>query len=252
MGAIEPGQCFDMTGTSEHIGIIMDYLDKKTALVCGPYIKGFIHYGVTANSGTAMSWAFKTFAKEPDRKFSLEDELLNEKNPPPPVFLPYMKGERAPIWDEKARGVFFGLECSNVERDLIYSVLEGVTFSLYHIWNELLVTDAAEIRIAGGAACDDGLNHIKADLFQLPFAVMKEKDSAALGAAIFAGLGNKWFCSLKEAVDRWVKTDHIIRPEGRFKGILKFRFEIYKRLYPALKDSFGQWNDYMEALKHGI
>jgi xylulokinase len=252
MGVIEQGQCFDMTGTSEHIGVISGLLDKNTSLVCGPYINGFIHYGVTANSGTAMSWAFKTFGKEPDSKFSLEEELLNEKNPPPPVFLPYMQGERAPIWDEKARGVFFGLECSNVERDLVYSVLEGVTFSLYHIWNGLSVTNAAEIRVAGGAAFDDGLNHIKADLFQLPFAVMKEKDSAALGAAIFAGLGCKWFSSLKEAADHWVKTDHIIRPEGRFKDVLKSRFEVYKGLYPALKDSFRQWNDYKEALKYGI
>jgi len=247
MGVIEQGQCFDMTGTSEHIGIIVDCLDKNTALVCGPYIKDFIHYGVTANSGTSMTWAFKTFGKEADRQICLADVFFNDKNSPPPVFLPYMQGERAPIWDMKARGVFFGLESNNQESDLIYSVMEGVAFSLFHIWNKLSITAAAEIRVAGGAAFDDGLNHIKSDLFRLPFAVMREKDSAALGAAIFAGIGDRWFSSVKEAVDRWVVIDHIIQPDGRFKDILKSRFEVYNGLYPALKDSFRQWNDYKEA-----
>lgn len=54
MGILDSGQCFDMTGTSEHIGMILDKPVDNTGLIGGPYIMNHIHYGVTANSGVSM------------------------------------------------------------------------------------------------------------------------------------------------------------------------------------------------------
>lgn len=238
MGIYQKDQSFDMTGTSEHIGVITGRMEEDTRLVCGPYFNSYIHYGVTANSGSSMDWAFKTFGRELSLVDQIKEVFANMPDVFPPVYLPYMQGERAPIWDPRARGVFFGLECSQKPGDLFYSVMEGVVFSIYHIWNQICDQGKKEIRVAGGAAYDDGLNRMKASLFGIPFAVMKERDSAALGAAIIAGFGIGWFDTIKNAIDSWVSVDHIVEPDTGLNGILRSRFEVYKGLYPALKESF--------------
>lgn len=249
MGILEPGQCFDMTGTSEHIGLITARQVESTRMVCGSYIKHHIHYGVTANSGTSMSWAFENFSPGRDLKAELEEVYHHLNEAAPPVFLPYLQGERAPVWDPRARGVFFGIERSHLTKHLAYAVMEGVVFSLYHIWSELQMPEPAAIHVAGGASGDDGLNRLKADLFQIPFRVVREKDSAALGAAMMAGVGMNWFDNIGEAIRAWVKFDRVIEPDSRFAGVLRKRFEIYRGLYPALQNSFKKWDDYRKEIR---
>lgn len=241
MGVISPGQRFDMTGTSEHIGMISESLDSDTRLVCGPYFEGFAHYGVTANSGTSIAWAMDIFGGDSVEGINPEAMLFGEVKPP--IFLPYMRGERAPIWDGNARGVFFGLESGHTRAELAYSVLEGVAFSLRHIWQGLPAGGRTGFLVAGGAARNGGLNSIKASLFRQPFVVMREKNSAALGAAMLAAVGRGWFASLGEATSKWVKEDYEVLPDERLAGILQKRFDVYTSLYPVLKDSFRCWSE---------
>ena len=273
MGIMKSGQFFDVSGTSEHIGRIRNAAAReddqiKTAasgkdapimnaaarvdnFVSGPYLKNFAQYGVTANSGSSMNWAFKTFGRDQEW-ISLENRPEGHGNLPPPVFLPYLSGERAPIWDAKARGVFFGLSGDHQAKDLAYSVLEGVVFSLYHIWTLMSGEVGTEVRVGGGAAFDDELNRLKSSIFQMPFGVMREKESGALGAAMFAAIGTGWFSSYDEAINSWVKVDHTVEPDGKLGKILRPRFGIYTDLYPALKESFGKWADIEERSLHGF
>lgn len=251
MGIMKNGQCFDVSGTSEHIGMIKNTATREDDLVFGPYLRNSVQYGVTANSGASMSWAFKTFGRDPEWT-SLENRPEGHGNPLPPVFLPYLQGERAPIWDSKARGVFFGLSGDHHSNDLAYSVLEGVVFSLYHIWTLMSGEIGTEVRVGGGAAFDDELNRMKSSIFQIPFCVMREKESGALGAAMFAAIGTGWFSSFDEAIDGWVKVDHLVEPDAKLGKILRSRFGIYKDLYPALRESFSKWAELEGGSIHGV
>ena len=67
--------------------------------------------------------------------------------------------------------------------------------------------------------------------------ILREKESGALGAAMFAAIGTGWFSTYEEAIDGWVKVDHIIEPDRKLGKILRSRFGIYKDLYPALKET---------------
>jgi xylulokinase len=238
MGSNAPGRCFDLTGTSEHIGRIAAKPLESDALISGPYFRDYVQYGVTAASGTSLAWAQEMFPCE--RAFPAPEEALAGGRRPP-LFLPHLAGERSPIWDPKARGVFFGLESGHGRADLLYSVTEGVAFSLYQISLLLPGWPDGEVRAAGGASRNRALNRMKASLFNAPIVPAREREAAALGAAAFAAAGLGWFPSARDAAERWVRLEEPVQPDAALREALLPRFEFYKELYPALKGPFGIW-----------
>jgi len=225
MGIWNSGDMFDITGTSEHLGVLEDTVNIETKLVSGPYIRHHVHYGVTGSSGPSLNFGLQ-FSENGEMDI---EEMLSHN---PPIFLPYLKGERAPIWDENAKGVYFGIGEGCSKEDMAYAVLEGVAFSLYHIYEEMGEPNASEIRVAGGAAGNRTLNQLKAELLQMPVRILKESDTSALGACMVAMSGENWHQD--------VEYCETIYPTGRCVEILKQRFEIYKELYPALEKQFKQ------------
>ena len=233
MGIKNCGDAFDITGTSEHIGVISKNIDMETTLVSGGYFKHNVTYGVTASSGVAMDWGLRNF------KADLGDlgEIL-EKNPP--IFLPYMNGERAPIWDSDAGSVFFGINGNTEKAELKYSVFEGACFNLFHI-RENIDHDIKKLVVSGGAARDEFLNMLKAEILNIPVITMTENNTSALGAAMLAGIGAGFHVGLSEAMESVCIKKREIIPTGKYSDLLSKRFSIYKKLYPLLKDEFKEF-----------
>ena len=232
MGIIGEGNAFDITGTSEHLGLLTASIpEQDDSLVCGPYFCHNAHYGVTGSSGKSLDFGMKlTDFKSLDIEKCLESK--------PPVFLPYLCGERAPIWDKDARGVFFGISDGCDKEDLAYAVLEGVCFSIYHIWETMGKPPIGRLTVSGGASKDALMNRMKASLFACPVYVPEETDSSALGAMMLASVGLGDFESIEEAIAKKCKKNLAALPDEALGNLLRERFEIYKSLYPALKDKF--------------
>ncbi len=228
MGVLEEGCVFDLSGTSEHIGIISS-VRKSGAFVSGDYFNGYVTYGGTASSGPSCDFAISNFSLDGVN----EREILNS----PPIFLPYIKGERAPIYDTDARGVFFGINSKTDRKAMAYSVLEGIAFSLYHIGNELGISQLPQIICGGGSSKDKVLAKIKAELFGCNILATVNDSNSALGAAIiaFSGFAN---IPLEEATAPLVKYELVAEPTGEFGSLLKKRYEIYLSIYKNLKNDF--------------
>ena len=235
MGMTCEGDMFDITGTSEHLGIIERATRKNDGLVFGKYFFENSHYGVTASSGKSLCFGESLF---PLNKVSVSEALA--KNPP--IFLPYLCGERAPIWDSDARGVFFGINAEATAHEMAYSVMEGVAFSIYHIYEIMGKPKAKFITVAGGAAKNDALNLIKATLFGMPIRVCEETDTSAMGAAILAAVGSGACASLYDATNDADKYSACTEPDTYLSDVLKKRYEIYKSLYPTLQNEFKKLN----------
>ncbi len=154
--------------------------------------------------------------------------------------MPYLNGERAPIWNADARGMFFGIGSECKKSDMAYAILEGVAFSLYHIYECMEKPFVRSIRVSGGAAVNDTLNQLKAELFDVPLFVMEENDTSALGAYMIAAVGIKWFENFDEAREQVCKVKEVIKPCGKYKRILKKRFAVYKKLYPAVIQQYEE------------
>ena len=204
MGVQRTGQMFDVTGTSEHLGVLQQEIIKNTTLVSGPYIEHALHYGVTASSGPSIKYALKLLQ---GANWKL-DEMIKTK---PPIFLPYVKGERAPIWNADARGAFLGIEETCTVEQMAYGVLEGVVFSLYHIYETMGKPEIERITISGGAAEIECLNRLKAEVFGVPVEIVEESDVSALGSCMAAAVGLGWYQDYKQAAAKWVKISHSIK-----------------------------------------
>ncbi len=227
MGVEKSGDMFDITGTSEHLGLLSDALSPDTKMVSGVYFDTYIHYGVTGSSGASSDFAIREFGRD-----SLD--ILSRLWHNPPIFTPYVKGERAPIFDSDARGVFFGITAETTKEDMLYAAMEGIAFSLYHIYESMGTPPGGAIRISGGAAKSAALNTLKAELFGKEVYTLSENDTSALGAAAVAARAAK-------IAPEGTVFNHIretVSPKGEMRDALLARYAIYKELYPALTAQF--------------
>lgn len=228
MGVQKTGDLFDISGTSEHLGVIEKTTKTDTSLVSGPYLNENVHYGVTASSGASIKFGLK-FLK--DGTIDLDSMKMKK----PPIFLPYLNGERAPIWDADARGMYFGICEGCSETELAYAAVEGVVFSLYHIYETMGKPKAYSMKISGGAAVLPLLNQLKAEMFELPAQILEENDTSALGAALIAAVGTGWYEDYQTAITENCKIKETICPKGNHKEWLDKRYAIYKELYPSVR-----------------
>lgn len=234
MGVLESGTAFDMSGTSEHVGYISDTL-QENASVSGSYFSGYCNYGGTKSSGSSCGFAIENFGIE-----GLELSRSLKENPP--IFLPYLSGERAPIYDENARGVYFGLNASTTKERLAYATLEGVTFSLYDIASAMSMPKPKKLICGGGSAVNPLMNSIKAEIFDCPVVRVKENDASALGACMMAKVGVGEEKTFADAILNNVEYAEEFLPVGEYRDTFLRRFEIYKELYKNLKGTFEKFN----------
>lgn len=260
MGIHEIGQMFDVTGTSEHLGVLQKEMDCNTTLVSGPYIEHMVHYGVTASSGSSIKYGLKlmqSMAADSDRKYILPEEADQAKDEAlryefdfeniiqtkPPVFLPYVRGERAPIWNADARGAFFGIEENCSMEQMAYAVMEGVVFSLYHIYETMGKPEIEKITVSGGAATIDCLNFLKAEVFGVPVETVEESDVSALGACMVAAVGEGLYQDYHQIANEWVKINQRVIPMGKHREWFEKRFEIYKEFYFKIESLYQKWKE---------
>lgn len=236
MGIWDEGDAFDITGTSEHLGYLRSDLPQADdGLVAGGYFNLNVHYGVTASSGVSLAYG-RSFGNI--QYISAEKALANT----PPIFLPYLSGERAPIWDPAARGVFFGIKEGCTHDDMAYAVAEGVCFSMYHIYETMKMPTFRRIVTSGGAAKEPLLCRLKASLFGVPLVVCEEEDASVLGAQMIASVALGDHKSLRSVMREVCVTSDMYLPDAALRATLLRRFGTYRALYPALKAQMREGN----------
>jgi len=156
------------------------------------------------------------------------------------IFLPYLAGERTPHGDPYARGVFFGISLKHTKGHLIRAILEGVSFGLrdsLEIMLELGIKPV-EVRILGGGSRSKLWRKIVSDIFATRVYTMHIDEGSSYGAAILASVGAKYYKSVEDAVNKIVKTKDYIDPDLEAHKKYMQYYEVYRRLYKALKEEF--------------
>lgn len=156
------------------------------------------------------------------------------------IFLPYLAGERAPLWDANARGCFFGLSMHHKKEHMIRAAMEGVIFNLYTVFLVLeeLMGSPKKIHATGGFARSRLWCQILADTFHQEVCVPESVESSCLGAAVLGLYGIGEADSLTVVKDM-VGVSYQHTPNAENVDVYQELGRIYMRVIRALKDEFA-------------
>lgn len=163
------------------------------------------------------------------------------------IFLPYLSGERVPHPDPKARGSFVGLTMRHSKAHLTRAVLEGITFGLCDSLQLIKQSgvEVNELRVNGGGARSAFWRQMIADIFGIPVVTVNSTEGPAYGAAVMAASG-----VLKEDISslakKWIKVVDRIEPNPANQQAYAPYYELFRELYPTLKEKFHQLTDLVE------
>jgi len=251
-GVTRAGQHVAMIGTSMCWGYINQHVEARHGLVSMPHVFNGQHdiyvFGGAITAGASVAWYREQFCHaeiEAARAAPHRDphRLLEESAANVPagadgvLFLPYLMGERSPVWDAKASGAFVGLSLFHTRAHLYRAVLEGVSFALKHnieAGRKGAPSLDDKLIVVGGAAHSDLWMQIIADVTGYPVYTIEQDVEAAMGAALLAALG-VGLVSREVAQGGWVTLVARAQPDAQRVALYEQRFGVYTDLYPALK-----------------
>lgn len=218
-GVIEQGRACDYGGNSGGYGLCWPAslhakgVDAWPGLLPEQYILG----GATANAGSSIEWFARTFGGVERLTENVEEAAAVSAGADGLTFLPYLLGERAPLWDDDLRGAFVGLSLHHRYPHLLRAVLEGVAFGLRILADAVKEAGGRlqELIVSGGTARYDLLNRIKADVLGAPVLEPEVLDASLLGAAMLAALGRGLRRDYTEAVGSMVHVARRLEPDAR-------------------------------------
>ena len=209
-------------------------------------------FGCTLAAGGSFKWLRDTmFAKERDALQKTDKDvyvLMTDLASGARIgsegllFLPYLNGERTPYPDPYARGVFTGLSYRHTMKEIVRSVMEGVTFSLRDTIELLRSADVSvsEVRASGGGARSSLWLQMQADIYDASIITTNITETGCVGAAILAGIGAGYFKDAKEACGRMIKPVSVTEPIKNNVAAYEDYYAIYRSLYGTLKDTFSE------------
>lgn len=237
IGVVGDGDAMYQSGTSEILGIVSSRVDPTPGVIVFPAYEGIVmHAAPTQSGGAALAWFANVLGKPVTELSALAESV--DPSDAVPHFLPHLQGERAPLWDAASRGVFARLDTRAGTAEMVRSVMEGVALSARLAFDALQASGGVTLQaanIGGGGARSDIWCQIRADALGMPLKRTGISDSAALGAAILAGLGSGQMTSLQDAVRDLVHFDRVFEPNPAHRSYYDDKFGHYRELYAVLR-----------------
>ncbi len=241
-------EMFESVGTSNVLTICTDQpnvLDSRFLNRCHVIKNRWLSHGAMSFPGAAIQWFYDQFLKPEGHSKAILDEL-GEKSTTGAngvFFLPYMQGERAPIWDANARGVFAGIHLTTTKADMYRAVLEGCSFGLRQI-NEIIEEKyhikTEGFQSIGGGAKNKTWAQIKANVLNRKIHIKDIAETGVLGACLIAGTAIGYYSSLDQSA-KVVRNNTIYTAEPEIDQLEVYHeiFEKFNELYPSLKSFFS-------------
>ncbi len=246
-GAVLPGELALTIGTSGAIRKLGDRPVMDTRQSLFNYViddKTFLTGGAINNGGIVLKWFISTFMDHSRTDDENIAEMMEQAATIVPgcdglIFLPYLYGERAPIWDGSAKGVFLGISSLHTKAHFMRAVLEGICFSFLQIMKIIEKKGGPVDTIyANGGFIQSALwLQIMTDVLNKKIKVSYSGDASAMGAVFMAmrsiGEIKEW-----KDIKRHVKADTEFFPDATAHQSYIKNFAIYEHLYDKLKSDF--------------
>ena len=245
IGLSERGSAFESVGTSGVITFCLDSPDFDTCFLNRHHILPgrWLAHGAMSTLGGSFGWLQSKVWPEVNSLAELE-RMAQESVPGANglIFLPYLAGERSPIWDAEASAAWIGLRLSHTRADMVRAVFEGAAFGLRQIlqraeaqWN----WHPSKLVGVGGGAHSRFWAQIKADVLHLEYGMAEFTDASALGAAMLGGVASRCYSGLEDVTLPTIQVaSQYIKPgPTERRALYDHQFSVFAALYPALKAS---------------
>jgi xylulokinase len=197
--------------------------------------------GCMASSGSILKWFRGNFAAGADFE-QLDNEATSvAAGSNGLIVLPYFLGEKTPINDPAARGVFFGLTLGHSRAHAYRAILEGISMGFRHHLQVLAERGltATKARVTNGGARSALWKQVTADVLGIPLEQVANHPGSSMGAAFIAGMGVGAFKHWNE-IERFVHIHTIIEPNPSANSLYSSTYPIYRELYERNRTLFDQ------------
>lgn len=232
-GAVEPGQAYDIAGTSEAVGLVTATPVSAPGLLTLTWTATAHQVGGPTQAGADCArWCHDTYRVRGSLPAAIA-RVGAALRADAPLFLPYLAGERAPVWSSEVRAAFCDVDRAHGPDDFLWSALEGVAHAVRDILG-LAQSSASEraheVRVGGGGAQSDAWCALKADVLGLPLLRSDTAETGVIGAAMAAAVGCGAFDDLAQAARRMVRPGRRFRPHARHAAAYDRRAARYAAL----------------------
>ena len=239
------GKCNISLGTSGTVFVSSDSFsgDEKQAIHSFCHSDGGYHLmGCILSAASCNKWFCDEVLNTTDYK-TMEASVSKEKLGKNEVFfLPYLMGERSPINDTDATGMFIGLRPNTTRADMYQAVLEGVAFA---IKDNLEIIKAFGIDVQNSCLCGGGAKsklwrEILANVLDIELNIPTTEQGPGYGSAILAMVGAGEFDDVKTATDKFFEIKETVIPDKELSVLYADRYEKYRKIYPAVKNLYKE------------
>lgn len=237
------GKCNISLGTSGTVFVSSRSFsgDEKQAIHSFCHADGGYHLmGCILSAASCNKWFCDEILNTKDYK--AEEQAVGELGRNEVFFLPYLMGERSPINDVNATGMFIGLRPNTSRAHMYQAVLEGVAFA---IKDNLEIIKQFGIDVKSSCLCGGGAKsrlwrEILANVLDIELNIPVTEQGPGYGSAILAMVGAGEFENVSSAADRFFKIKETVKPDRELVALYADRYEKYRKIYPAVKELYKE------------
>ena len=163
--------------------------------------------------------------------------------------LDHFQGNRAPHFDGRSRGMFWGLTLHHTEAHMFRAILEGICFGTEAIFEAMRAqgVPVEEIIVSGGATKNRLWLQMHADVSNVPLILTDVTEGPALGSAMVAAVGAGWYEDIPAASLAMTKVSDVIQPDPQAHEEYMFNYQAYKDSYESMKDLMARVTDHYSS-----
>lgn len=242
-GTVEEGSCNISIGTSGTVFIASEVFrkDSGNALHAFAHANGKYHLmGCMLSAGSCNKWWTEGILRSGDYALQEQEVSVDRLGKNHVYFLPYLMGERAPHNDTAAKGCFIGLSMDCTRADMTQAVMEGVAFGIRDSVDAAreLGVNINKNMICGGGAKSALWKRIFANVLNIRLMSPETEQGPGFGGAVIAAVACGEYESVEDAAGKIVRIRDEVVPDAETAALYEERYQIYRKLYPALKDTF--------------
>jgi xylulokinase len=249
LGVIVDGDVFDSMGTAETITAIKDSIEVSRDMFyaqfnIGRYVDGgrFYLMGGMQSSGASIEWFSQNFIESGERggRYEILSQMAGDMKDEPSgiLFLPHMRGSGPPNVNPLARGCFIGLNSMHNRADMLKAIYEGTSYEFRFMKDSLAQLCSMKVdrlKIGGGGTKNSCWMKTKANVLGIDLDIPEVEESAAMGAAILAGIGLGVYADGRDAAAKLRITHRYIQRDEQISSKYDYLYRNgYKKLYTAI------------------